>query len=175
MKDIIIQGLLPVASTLITALVSMALVEVKKLTAEKLKNEKINAAMDRVTHTVQTTVDNLTQTLAIQLKDASENGKLTATQARTLKQDAAKTVLKQLPDATKAATELAVTSINALIGSKIEQALLKQSFDNAMVKAVNTASRPKYPFPALDLNKLSSYKLAQVMGISTENTKGPES
>ena len=39
MKDIIIQGLIPVAATIITSLASWALVEVRKFTAEKLKNE----------------------------------------------------------------------------------------------------------------------------------------
>lgn len=126
MKDIIIQGLIPVAATIITSLASWALVEVRKFTAEKLKNERVNAAMERITHTAQTTVDQLTQTVAINLKEAAENGKLTTAQARTLKADAARTVLKQLPDATKAAAELAVGSINALISSKIEQAVLKQ-------------------------------------------------
>lgn len=126
MKDIIIQGLIPIASTLITALASLALVEVRKFTAEKLKNERVNAAMERITHTAQTTVDQLTQTVAINLKEAAKNGKLTASQARTLKQDAARTVLKQIPDATKAAAELATESINGLILAKIEQAVLKQ-------------------------------------------------
>lgn len=126
MKDIIIQGLIPVASTLITALASWALVTFQKYTAEKLKNKQVDAALERITHTTQTTVDQITQTVASTLKEAAGNGKLTKSQARTLKQDAARAILKQLPDATKAAAELAVNSINGLISSKIEQALLKQ-------------------------------------------------
>jgi hypothetical protein len=126
MKDILIQTLAPVAATVISTLASLALYELKKFIAARAKNENVNAAMTRITETVQTTVDHLTQTIATNLKEKSETGKLTKSQSNLLKQDAVKTVLKQLPDETVKAAELAVKSINGLIGSKIEQAILKQ-------------------------------------------------
>jgi len=126
MKDIIIQALLPTAATVITTFASWALIKFKTYIESKTKSEQINEAMARITHTAQTTVDQLTQTLALNLKEASETGKLTSSNAKFLKQEAMRTVLKQIPDATKSVAELAVTSINGLISSKIEQALLKQ-------------------------------------------------
>lgn len=126
MKDIIIQALLPTAATIITTFASWALIKVRKYIESKTKNEQVNDAMTRITHTVETTVDQLTQTLALNLKEASETGKLSATNAKFLKNEAMKTVLKQLPDATKSLAELAVNSINGLVSSKIEQAVLKQ-------------------------------------------------
>jgi hypothetical protein len=126
MQAILIQTLTPVAATLVSALASWALVELRKFIATKTKNEQVNAAMTRITETVQTTVDHLTQTIATNLKEKSETGKLSKAQGNLLKQDAVKTVLKQLPDETKKTAEFAVKSINGLIGSKIEQAILKQ-------------------------------------------------
>ena len=126
MNAILIQTLAPVAATVISTLASLALFELRKFIATKTKNEKVNAAMTRITETVATTVDHLTQTIATNLKEKSETGKLTKAQSNILKQDAVKTVLKQLPDETVKTAELAVNSINGLIGSKIEQAILKQ-------------------------------------------------
>lgn len=126
MKDILIQTLAPVAATLISTLATLALYEVRKFIAARTKNENVNAAMTRITETVQTTVDHLTQTVAMSLKEKSETGKLTRAQMGVLKKDAAKTVLKQLPEETWQTLELAVNSINSLIGSKIEQAVLRQ-------------------------------------------------
>lgn len=126
MKDIIIQALLPTAATIITTFASLALIKIRTYVESKTKNERINEAMARITHTTETTVDKLTQTLALNLKEASENGKLSSSNAKFLKQEAMRTVLKQIPDATKSVAELAVTSINGLISSKIEQAIMKQ-------------------------------------------------
>lgn len=126
MKDILIQSLAPVAATLISTLATLALFEIKKFIATRTKNENVNAAMTRITETVQTTVDNLTQTVALSLKEKSETGKLTRAQGNVLKQDAVKAVLKQLPEDTVKAAGQAVNSIQGLIGAKVEQAILKQ-------------------------------------------------
>lgn len=126
MKDILIQAILPSAATIITTFASWALIRFRQYIESKTKNEQVNAAMERITHTAQTTVDQLTQTLASNLKEASETGKLSSSNAKFLKQEAMRAVLKQIPDTTKSLAELAVNSINGLVSSKIEQALLKQ-------------------------------------------------
>ncbi len=144
MKDILIQSLAPVAATLISTLATLALYEVRKFIAARTKNENVNAAMTRITETVQTTVDHLTQTVAMSLKEKSETGKLTRSQGKVLKQDAMKTVLKQLPEETVKAAGLAVNSIQSLIGAKVEQAVLKQkaALPVRIGAAIDTVSDP---------------------------------
>jgi hypothetical protein len=141
MKDILIQALAPVAGTVISALASLVLLELKKLIAARTHNEKINAAMDRISDTVETTVDQITQTVAANLKARSESGKLTRDQGKVLKQDAVAAVMKQLPLETKLAAELAVTSVTGLVGQKIEQAVLKQkaALPEPLRTALNTS------------------------------------
>lgn len=125
MKEIIISAIIPTVTTIISALASMALLEFKKYIAAKTKNEDVNAAMTRITETVQTTVDNITQTVAGDLKTASGNGRLTGDQIVELKTMAYNTVVEQVPMAVRVIGD-AVTSVQQMIHAKIEQAILRQ-------------------------------------------------
>jgi len=124
-KTSLIQTIAPIAGTVISALSSWALLEFRKYIATKTKNEQVNAAMTRITETTKTVVDNITQTLAGNLKSAAENGKLTGRQMADLKLQAYNTVIEQVPMAVRLIAMDAVESVPKMIQAKIEQAVLR--------------------------------------------------
>lgn len=126
MKDMIITSLVPIAATAFSALASLALFELKKFIATKTKNEEINAAMTRITETTKTVVDNITQTVVMDYKNATNDGKLSNSQANTLKNKAYNAVVEQVPLWVRTVAEGGVHSVRSLIDAKIEQAVLNQ-------------------------------------------------
>jgi hypothetical protein len=105
MKDIIIQSLLPAAAAIISGFTSWAMFTVKKYIGSKTKNELVTSALERISYTTETTVDSLSQTMVSSIKEKSEDGKLTPTEIRMIKNEAMNTVMKQLPDAIKEAAK----------------------------------------------------------------------
>jgi hypothetical protein len=140
MKETIAASFLPVIApaitTIIAWLVSMLLIEAKKFVKTKTKNAAVNNAMERISHTVETTVDELNQTMAADLKEKSDDGKFTNDVAKDLKTKAFRIVLAQLPDALKEDAKLGVNCVYTLIRSKIEQSLLKQKVTKSMVSSI---------------------------------------
>lgn len=129
MKELLIQSLVPFAfSTLIgviTPLASLVLLKVKTWVGAKTKNEALTTALERVTHTTETVVAALNQSVVPGLKAAASDGKLTKEDAANLKSMAMTTVMLTLKDEIKANAELGIQDINLLIGAKIEQAVGK--------------------------------------------------
>lgn len=120
---IFVNAVLPIGGTLLTGLVSWGLIELNKKVRAKTKNEIVSAAMTRITHTVETTVKDLEQTLVPEIKKVLKDGKLTAEEGKKLKATAIATVKAQLPVEVKKAAYSAVNSLTDMIGAKINGAV----------------------------------------------------
>lgn len=119
-------ALIPAAGSILTGLVSMALIKIKAYVATKTKNELVDAALTRITHTVNTTVAGITQTMVAELKAASVDGKLPDDAALAVKAAAFNAVMAQLPEAVKTDAMMGVNSLVQLVNTKIEAAVLAQ-------------------------------------------------
>lgn len=122
---ICMQTLLPIIGTVISGLASWGLIELNKYVRTRTKNESINDALSHVTHTVETTVKDLEQTMVKELKAASADGKLTRQDALSLKDVAVMRIKSQVPDAIQKAAALGVKSLGDLIEAKIEKTVLE--------------------------------------------------
>ena len=119
------QALIPVGGAIITTLVSWGLLEAKNYIKSKTQNETVNDAVGHVCHTVETVVADLEQTVAAGYKNMNTDGKLTKDQATALKNIAMDRVKNQIPQAIADTAALAVNSLEELISSKIEKAVLE--------------------------------------------------
>jgi len=115
--------ILPSLGTLATALVSWGAVEATRYVRKKTKNEAVNDAVAHVCHTVNTTVQSLEQSMVKEMKAAAADGKLTKAEAMDVKNQAYRTVMDQVPVATKELAAIAVTSLNRFVADKIEAAV----------------------------------------------------
>lgn len=122
----ILPGLVTVAGTVITGLVSWGLMAGRKYIKAKTDNVMVEYALTRVSHTVETVVAGLSQTLAASLRAKAEDGKLTADDASNLRVEALNTVKQQLPDVVKEYAGLGVKNLNTFILGKVEAAVLNQ-------------------------------------------------
>jgi len=126
----LIAGLMPslltVAGTLVSGIVSWALVWAKKYAATKTTNALVDNALTRVSHTVETVVDGLTQTMVTSMKEKTADGRLTTEEALLLKSEALNSVKQQLPAAIQDNAKLGVNNLDTFIKTKIEQAVLNQ-------------------------------------------------
>lgn len=120
---IFVNAVLPVAGTIITGLISWGLIELSKYLKTKTKNEVVNNAMAHISHTVNTTVKEIEQTIVPEIKAALRDGKLTSAEARKLKDIAIAKVKAQLPKDIKKAAYGAVNSLTSIIGAKVEGAV----------------------------------------------------
>lgn len=125
MKTVIFQSIAPIAGTIISVLTSWALIEFRKFIATKTKNEQINSAMTRITNTVETTVDEIAQTIVSDMRAKSQDGKLDTPQMLDVKTFAYNTVIDQIPLSVRLDAMKAVESVPKLISAKIEQAVLR--------------------------------------------------
>ena len=121
---IFVNAVLPVAGTVVTGLVSWGLFELNKFVKTKTKNEVVNDAMEHISHTVETSVHELEQTLVPEAKEALKDGKLTSEEAMKIKEIAISKVRAQLPKKMEKAAQSAVNSLNGIIGAKVEKAVL---------------------------------------------------
>ena len=172
MKETIAASFLPVIvpaiTTIIAWLVSMLLIEAKKFARTKTNNAAVNNAMERISHTVETTVDELNQTMATDLKEKSNNGKLSNDHAKDMKTKAFRIVIAQLPDALKEDAKLGVNCIYTLIRSKIEQALLKQKATTSMSPSILSTGF----IPVSDQKDLKPEIRNETTSDSTQTSKG---
>jgi len=121
---IFMNAVLPVAGTVVTGLVSWGLFELNKFIKTKTKNEAVHDAMAHISHTVETSVHELEQTLVPETKEALKDGKLTSEEAVKIKEIAINKVRAQLPKKMEKAAQSAVNSLNGIIGAKVEKAVL---------------------------------------------------
>jgi len=120
---IFVNAVLPAGGILVTGLVSWGLVRLNKYIKIKVGNEIVNDAMAHISHTVNTTVKDLEQTLVPELKAALKDGKLTSVEGRKLKDIAIAKVKAQLPKDIEKAAYGAVNSLTSIIGAKVEGAV----------------------------------------------------
>lgn len=138
--ELLIAGLLPtiltVAGTLVSGLVPWGFVLAKKYIATKTTNALVENAMTRISHTVETVVASLTQTMATSMKAKAADGQLTKEEASTLRSEAIDAIKQQLPIAIQENAKLGVNDLDAFIKTKIEQAVLNQK--SKLTPAVST-------------------------------------
>lgn len=129
MKDLLIQYFAPIALTsaggLLTSLTSMVLLKIKNWVDSKTRNENIAWAMERLTHTTETVVADLTQTISESIKADASDGKLTGSDMASLKSIAISTVKTRLKDEIKTYVEMGVNNLDLFIGEKVEQAITR--------------------------------------------------
>ncbi|MFH2064970.1 MAG: hypothetical protein ABIK15_07225 [Pseudomonadota bacterium] len=126
------QALLPVGGTIISSLVSWGLLEFKNYIKtrsmaieDENRREAANDAVSHICHTAETIVKDLEQTVAKAYKAMNADGKLTKDQQNALKNIAISRVKTQVPAALLETAQLVVNSVNELIASKIEKAVLE--------------------------------------------------
>lgn len=119
----IVPTVLPGAGALVMGLVSLALVSVKNYVTAKTNNVLAENALTRITHTAETVVASLNQTVVQGLKDASADGKLSKDEAVNVKNQAIDTIKAQLPEAIKQNAGLGINDLEQFITAKIEQAV----------------------------------------------------
>lgn len=122
----ILPGLVTVAGTVITGLISWGLLSAGQYVKTKTGNLMVEYAMTRVSHTAETVVAGLSQTMAAELRAAAADGKLTKEDAFLLRTRALTEVKAQLPAVVKKYAGMGVKSLDTLIRGKIEQAVLNQ-------------------------------------------------
>lgn len=143
MKKLLIQYFAPIVITAVsgvfTSLTSLLIMKTKKWVEsktkielieskraeDKLKNELIASAIERVTRTAETVVDQLNQTVVAKLKAAASDGKLTSDDALSIKKTAIDTVKMQLTEGIKENAALGINDLTSFIESKVEQAVGK--------------------------------------------------
>jgi hypothetical protein len=129
MQEFVAQAadtLLPIAATLLTALVSWGLTELAKYVRSRTKNEAVNGALQRICHMADTTVAELNQTVADGLRAAAADGKITPDERAALKAQAVGLVQSRLaPEVIKAAAQ-GVTDITEFISARIERSVWEQ-------------------------------------------------
>lgn len=129
MLPIFLNAMLPIFGTFATAATGVLAVKANAWVKEKTQNEMAENAMRRITHTAETVVDELNQTLVPKVLAAASDGKLTADDAHMLKNEAVGMVRDRLPLAVMAASKFAANNVATLIGAKIEQAVGKAKAD----------------------------------------------
>jgi hypothetical protein len=123
--SLFMNAILPVLGTILSGLVTWGAAAGTNYVRQKTKNEAAVNAMERISHTAQTVVDNLNQTLVPAMKEAAEDGRLSSDDIARLKNTALNNVKSQVPEAVQTAATLAVNSVRDLISAKIEQAVGK--------------------------------------------------
>ena len=128
----VVAALLPILQLLVVALVGWAAKEVAGFIAQRIKNEALKAALDRLNVTVFDVVLDVEQTVVSKLKDASAGGKpITDAVWADVKDTAIAKVKALLGPAgiAKLLSVLGITDVDNLIATKVEShvAQLKRS------------------------------------------------
>lgn len=123
--NLAIEYLGPLAFTLLTGLISWATVEAGRWVRSKTRNETAASSLERIGHTVATTVADLEQTLGRQYAELAADGSLSKRDKSHLKELARNRVLARLTPEIKTGAQLAISDLNEWIGAKIEQAVLE--------------------------------------------------
>ena len=118
MREIIVEAL----ALVITGLATAVLLQIRKYVSAKLRKDAVDAAMTRITHTTQTVVDGLAQTMVSDLKASGMFGPRSSS---ATKKKAFDTVIKRVPTATLKIAEGVITDLPDFIGDKIEQAVIR--------------------------------------------------
>lgn len=121
-----VKILIPALAMVITSAFTYANVAFTKWIKQKSKSEEINDALTRITHTVETTVADISQTVVAEMKEANSDGKLTKEEITHVKGLAVEQVKRQLPLTIQQTAELGINSLQTFIESKIEQAVVSQ-------------------------------------------------
>lgn len=96
------------------------------LLKKKTTADVAQSALDHVDRVTSTVVDSLTQTVAAELKKAAADGKLTAEEIGSLKDNAINQTRSLLSDSVMSAATSVVGDLNSYIATKIEAQVLVQ-------------------------------------------------
>lgn len=116
------QVLIDLGATIVIGFATSAMAYIRSYVKTKLKNEKVDAAMLRLTNTTQTVVDNLTQTV---VGDMKKDGEFTPSVKAAIRNQAYGRIVEQLPLETLKLIESSVGPLTSIILQKIEQAVLR--------------------------------------------------
>lgn len=135
------KSFIPLLSV-VGVLVSAALYQGVMYIRKKTNNEAVENALTRISRTVRTVVDGLSQTMAAELRALSEDGKLTKEDAASLKNLAVEAVKNQIPYAIQQIVAGGVVSLDSFISDKIEQAVLDQKGFLPIYSGIDWADKP---------------------------------
>ena len=129
MREILNQAaavLIPAFASVVVALISWGLAEAAKYVRSRSKNESVNNAIERICHMTETTVAELSQTVADDLRKASADGRIDATEAAALKARAIELVKARLGAGVMDAAAAGIADLNEFIGARIERSVREQ-------------------------------------------------
>lgn len=126
--DTVIQGILTVASALITAGVAYAVAFIKQK-VDMIKNQKtqelLNKSIDNVKDLTKKAVNNMYETVSKEMKKNVADGKVDKSELLALKDKVVNEVHGSLTEETKATLSKVTTDLDSYIGYLIEEALTK--------------------------------------------------
>lgn len=128
MKEIFNTLLIQIGPYIVSIIGIMTTIIVARLASyvkTKTTNSKVEFAIDRVSHTVDTVVASLTQTVISSMKEASIDGKLTKEDAEKVKADATKNILKIINSDVVDVAKTYFGDFDVFLSNKIEQAVNK--------------------------------------------------
>lgn len=128
MEDVlgkIIAYAAPLVVTLVGVMISVAINRFTTYIRTKTMNKSVEFAIDMLSHTTDTVVAALTQTVAADAKKASEDGKLSPDEAKRIKDTAISEILKIVNKDVVSIIEAHVGDFDKFISNKIEQAVIK--------------------------------------------------
>ena len=118
--------LAPVLATLITTMLTWAAAEAARYVRKRTQSEAVNNALSRVVHMTETTVAEINQQLADDLRAAAADGKLNATDRWELKDKAIGLVQERLKPEVLAIAANGVSDLEQFIAARIERAVREQ-------------------------------------------------
>ena len=122
----VVEVLVPAAGGLLLALVSWALMELTRFVRGRTQSESINDALARVCYMVETTVAKLNQTVVDDLRAAAADGRISAEDAKAIRDRALAAVYLQLPDQVLEIAAKGVTDLTRFVEDRIERAVREQ-------------------------------------------------
>ena len=116
-----LEKVLPILGTVVLALVSWGLVELRKWVATKAKNERVNAALDHLSQAVYISVTELEQTTRKALKD----GKLNDEEKADIKNRAICAVHRRISPHVFRAAQEAVEDLDSWLNGEVEASVFE--------------------------------------------------
>lgn len=121
-----VSALAPVLATLITTALTWAAAEAARRIRRRTKDETINNAMARVVHMTETTVAEINQQFADDLRAAAADGRISTKDRHTLKDRAITRVKRRLTPEVLDIAAKGVVDLNQFIAARIERAVREQ-------------------------------------------------
>jgi hypothetical protein len=111
----------PVVASAASAVLIWLLGEIARQVRSRTNNEMAISAIDRLTHTVATTVMEIEQVVVPRMKAVAQDGKLSERDVRLLRELATKKIKERLTPAVKKQAGRVVADFDGFLQGKIEQ------------------------------------------------------